>query len=94
MKKFSILALVGLAVCSTAMAQGKKAPKPSPRKMHCAVMTKDPVNIEKATKDKMFADYKGRRYFFCCAGCPAAFKANPAKYAKNDSIPTPKKKKA
>ena len=40
--------------------------------------------------------YKGNRYFFCCGGCPAAFKKDPAKYAKNDHIKAPKeaKKKA
>jgi YHS domain-containing protein len=26
-------------------------------------------------------DYKGGKVFFCCAGCDAEFKANPAKYA-------------
>jgi Cu+-exporting ATPase len=27
-------------------------------------------------------DYEGKRYYFCCGGCPQAFKAEPAKYAK------------
>jgi YHS domain-containing protein len=51
------------------------------------------VNIKDATKKKMFVDHKGRRYFLCCAGCLPAFKADPAKYEKEASIPTPKKKK-
>jgi hypothetical protein len=38
----------------------------------------------------MYADYKGKRYFFCCGGCPDAFKKNPASFAKAASIPTPK----
>ena len=51
------------------------------------------VNIATATKKKLFSDYKGRRYYFCCPGCPAMFKKNPAKYAKKElSIPIPKKK--
>ncbi|MCC7433284.1 MAG: YHS domain-containing protein [Methanoregulaceae archaeon] len=54
-------------------------------------MSDHKVNIAKATKEKMFADYKGRRYFFCCAGCKPAFSKDPAKYAKAPSIPTPKK---
>jgi YHS domain-containing protein len=29
-----------------------------------------------------FQDYKGKRYYFCCAGCPEAFAADPEKYAK------------
>lgn len=70
------------------MAQAK--PAPAPKTIKCAVMPNDDVDVAKATKDKMYADYKGRRYFFCCAGCPDAFKKNPAKFAKNASLPTPK----
>lgn len=29
-----------------------------------------------------FQDFKGKRYYFCCAGCPEAFAADPEKYAK------------
>ena len=25
-------------------------------------------------------DYKGKKVYFCCGNCPAAFKADPAKY--------------
>lgn len=55
----------------------------------CPVMPSHKVKIADAMKSKMYTDYKGRRYFFCCAGCPPAFKADPAKYAKMDSIPVP-----
>lgn len=27
-------------------------------------------------------EYKGKTYYFCCAGCPGEFKRNPEKYAK------------
>ncbi len=27
-------------------------------------------------------DYEGKRYYFCCAGCPEKFAADPEKYAK------------
>lgn len=88
-------ALAILAIGTAAVPQTPPAkPKPTPKTITCPIMTKSKVDIAKATKTKMFADYKGRRYFFCCAGCPEAFKANPAKYAKMPSIPTPKKKKA
>lgn len=42
-----------------------------------------PVSGDPAPSGKAvgFADYKGVRYYFCCGDCPAAFKANPAKYA-------------
>jgi YHS domain-containing protein len=58
----------------------------------CAVMSGNKVDIAKATKSHSYADYKGNRYFFCCGGCPAEFKANPAKYAKTAphiKTPTP-----
>jgi YHS domain-containing protein len=91
-----MVAVTALAVVSLGMAQTKKTEK-TPKTIKCPVMPADEVNIADATKKKMYADYKGRRYFFCCAGCPGAFKADPAKYAKAPSIKTPaapKKKKA
>lgn len=100
MNKFATVAALSALVVGAAFAQKvpKKVPTQTPKTIACAVMTDDMVNIAQATKTKMFADYKGRRYFFCCAGCPGAFKADPAKFAKNASIPTPKpakkKKKA
>ncbi len=29
---------------------------------------------------KIFCDYKGVRYYFCCVGCQGKFKADPEKY--------------
>ncbi len=46
--------------------------------VECPVMgTKIPVH-------KAFAqtEYKGKTYYFCCAGCPGEFERNPEKYAK------------
>ncbi len=28
----------------------------------------------------IFADYQGQRVYFCCNGCPPAFKKDPAKF--------------
>lgn len=90
MKKIALTLVVGVLAVG-AFAQGKPAPA-APKELPCAVMPSHKVKIADATKSNMFADYKGRRYFFCCGGCPAAFKASPAKYAKKEfSIPTPKK---
>jgi YHS domain-containing protein len=86
MNKLAFIAALSALVTGAALAQTPKTPKT----IKCAVMTSDNVDVAKATKDKMYADYKGRRYFFCCGGCPDAFKKDPAKYAKNASIPTPK----
>lgn len=84
--------LVALACAAVVSAQS--APKPLPTKLKCAVMPSHSVVIATATKQKMFVDYKGRRYFFCCGGCVPKFKKDPAKYAKAESIPTPKAPKA
>jgi YHS domain-containing protein len=85
MKKLAIISL--LAVCGSVFASGPKTPKT----ISCAVMPSNKVDVAKATKNHMYADYKGRRYFFCCAGCPQDFKKDPAKYAKSASIAIPKK---
>ena len=31
----------------------------------------------------VYADANGKRIYFCCKGCPAEFKKNPAKYIIN-----------
>ena len=91
--KHSIVTLVIVASFATAaLAQHKmddvhatgKGPK-----IRCAVLKGSTVNIATATKNHMYADYKGNRYFFCCDDCPKDFKKNPAKYAKNAHIKTP-----
>lgn len=87
MRKFAIILAVA-ALCVGAFAQ-KGTPKKADKPMKCAV-TGEKLDVAKATKGHMFTDYKGRRYFFCCDGCPQTFKKNPAKYAKTaTSIPTP-----
>jgi YHS domain-containing protein len=35
-------------------------------------------NIDK----QVYADYKGKRIYFCCKGCDAEFKKDPEKYLK------------
>ena len=41
----------------------------------CPVMG-GPINTE------IYADANGKRVYFCCDGCPSAFKKNPEKYIK------------
>jgi len=85
--KFLVSLVAIFCVASAALADGKD------KQIKCAVQGIK-ISMAQATKDKMFADYKGRRYFFCCNGCPQEFKSNPAKYAKSaESIPTPKASK-
>jgi len=40
-----------------------------------------PLMGGKINKD-IYADYDGKRVYFCCAGCVDAFKKGPAKYLK------------
>ena len=48
------------------------------RKFFCPVMGE-----ESTVNPKTLAlRYKGKTYYFCCAGCPKKFKQNPEKYAK------------
>lgn len=89
MRKTLLIAIATVAATCAFAKTPTKATK-TPTTIKCAV-TGGNVNIAKATKNHMFADYKGHRYFFCCAGCPEEFAKNPAKYQKADSIPTPKK---
>ena len=46
--------------------------------VECPIM-KDAV---KSPDGKKFQDYNGKRYYFCCDGCPEAFAKDPAQYAE------------
>jgi YHS domain-containing protein len=94
MKHLATTLILATAFCGASFAQHTMAPVKAKGKgpsIHCAVLTHSTVNIAEATRHHMFADYKGNRYFFCCADCPRDFKKNPAKYAKHSHIKTPKK---
>jgi YHS domain-containing protein len=54
----------------------KAAPAASGPKMQttCPVMDGNPINKE------FFADYQGKRVYFCCGACPGLFAKNPEKY--------------
>jgi YHS domain-containing protein len=84
--------VIALTICALTVAVASAQSKP--KTIACAVMASNKVDIAKATAKKMFADYKGRRYFFCCGGCPEEFAKAPAKFAKSASIKTPKPSKA
>ncbi|MBN1975216.1 MAG: YHS domain-containing protein [Sedimentisphaerales bacterium] len=40
----------------------------------CPVMKGNPINLD------IFAEYQGKKVYFCCAECKAAFLENPEKY--------------
>lgn len=90
MKKVVLFSGAMVLLASMAIAGPPKKDAKTPETIKCAVMPDHDVNIKDATAKKMFADYKGNRYFFCCGGCPDAFKKDSAKYASAAHIPTPK----
>ena len=91
MKRLMLLAGAALMVAPAAFAGPDKSKTPD--KIECPVMKGRMVDVKDATAKKMFSDYKGKRYYFCCGMCPKAFAKDPAKYAKGPSLPTPKEKK-
>jgi YHS domain-containing protein len=62
------------ATAPAATSPGDKAPADHAQTT-CPVMG---GKINKA----IFADYQGKRVYFCCGACPAEFKKDPAKYVK------------
>jgi YHS domain-containing protein len=46
-----------------------------------SVQTKCPVTGKDVNKT-VFVDYKGRRVYFCCPGCPSEFQKDPETYLK------------
>lgn len=72
MFKKSLAALVAVAACLTLSLQAEdKEAKFEP---------KCPVSGKKAIEAQA-VDYKGGKVYFCCPGCPPAFKKDTAKFA-------------
>lgn len=90
MKHLITLAITALSL--TAFAQMNHGVSKTAKHVIACPVTGDKVDMDKATKTKMYADYKGNRYFFCCNDCPPKFKANSAKYAAKPHIKSPKTK--
>jgi YHS domain-containing protein len=81
--KSALLALLAGALIMGGSAQAaKKGPAPKPNKkaqpLICAV-TGEKVASVKASAGT--STYKGKTYYFCCAGCKPEFDKNPGFYA-------------
>ncbi len=72
MKKIKILIL---ALALTAFAAGSLWAADAKPQTLCPVLA---GNVDKS----VYADYKGKRIYFCCKGCDAEFKKDPEKYMK------------
>ncbi len=73
---------IGLSAGVAALAEKSKAPATTDQpsvtshaQTTCPVMG-DPID------KKFYADYKGKRVYFCCGMCPATFAKDPEKYMK------------
>ena len=67
------LALAGL-LSSAALAADAEKKEGKPQEV-CPISGK-------AINKAVFAEYDGKRVYFCCADCPAEFVKDPAKYVK------------
>ena len=85
--------ILALAVVLLAAGPGWAAAPTKPQTT-CPVLG---GNIDK----KVYADYQGKRIYFCCQGCDEAFKKDPEKYMQKlreqgvtpEEAPTGKEKK-
>ena len=90
------LLLVGSASWAggqTATPKPATPAKPAPKAVAkaapvvCAVTGEAIPDVKTAGKSV----YKGKTYYFCCAGCKPMFDKNPAKYAKVETLKAPAK---
>jgi YHS domain-containing protein len=68
-----ILLLISFAFATPTFAAGETSKES--KQTICPVMA---GNIDK----NIYADYNGKRIYFCCSGCLDEFKKNPEKYIK------------
>lgn len=84
MKRIFTAAAV-LALATGVAVAAPTAPKKAAAKQTCPVMKEH--TLTKVTADTAHSVYKGKTYYFCCAGCKPEFDKNPAKYVKADAKP-------
>jgi YHS domain-containing protein len=86
LRPFVFVAAIGLLVAggcaSTPPKQATAAPEPGPAPASSRVTIRCPVSGADVTDapEALRTEYKGKTYFFCCAGCKAEFEKNPEKY--------------
>jgi len=77
----AVTVLVAIGGAMSAVAGGE-APSTAPAATNVVKhQTICPIEGGKIDK-KLFADYDGKRVYFCCAMCPPVFNKDPAKYIK------------
>lgn len=78
-----LIILFGLSA-STSFSKNLPGHDHSVKPEESAKLVKCPVTGSTINPAKAYAKtvYKGKTYYFCCAGCPEEFKKNPQKYLK------------
>jgi Cu+-exporting ATPase len=88
MKRILIALMVIIVITAVALGayaaadQATKATKGKPISAICPVLGTRIPDITQASGKSV---YKGKTYYFCCAGCKAKFDANPEKYIHKTS---------
>jgi YHS domain-containing protein len=72
-----IIVIIGLVLSLSLVGAGFAATPP----VKGQAQTVCPVLGNKINKN-VYADYQGKRVYFCCAGCDKQFEQNPEKYLK------------
>lgn len=80
--KFYILIVLFLVLplLSLAYASGDHDQSHQINSVHPQANTYCPVMPDMKVDPQVFADYKGKRVYFCCLKCKSTFQANPTKY--------------
>jgi len=77
-----VLMMAGIILAGLALISGceKKQPVDQAKVQSVAAeQTTCPV-MGGAIDKAIFVEYKGKKVYFCCKGCPETFTANPEKY--------------
>jgi YHS domain-containing protein len=77
-----LIAVAATVLLASSAFAAKPAPKPAA--LVCPV-TGDKIASVKAAAGH--SSYKGKTYYFCCAGCKPEFDKAPQKFVKNTSAP-------
>ena len=96
MKTKGLMLLVAAMLTTMIVLVGckkKEEPAAPPQEHEAAVMTEQaaaaaaqieqkmcPVMTNMKINPDVFTEYKGKKVYFCCEGCPDEFKKDPAKY--------------
>ena len=77
----SIVLLIGLVALTGCKKKSEPAAQPEIEEVVSAAIqqTTCPV-MGGAINTSMFTEYKGKKVYFCCAGCEEKFKKEPEKY--------------